>query len=58
MRKTLIRWSTALVLLTALDAAPALAATRVYVRVAPPVEVVPNKLPAESMARPSGPQVP
>jgi len=40
MRKTLTRWSVALVLLTALNAAPALAASRIYVRIAPPIAVV------------------
>jgi hypothetical protein len=40
MRKTIARLSGLLLLLGALQVVPAAAATRVYVRVAPPVEIV------------------
>jgi hypothetical protein len=40
MLKTLARLSSVLLVLLTLEAAPALAASRVYVRIAPPVEVV------------------
>jgi len=46
MSKQIARFSSALLLFTALSAAPAVAGTQVYVRVGPPVAVVESRPPA------------